>query len=383
MFFIGASGGHITFAMNEAKVTSNPYVFATFCDSYNVDGHNLEIYHADGALNGTTPVDIIGEPDFVSFNQRIVKNIAILNIDTVAHTFLMIYNVDSGYALRIANVQVNEMVHYEDGEGWYVTDVNGARKVAGITNALLDGNVHNDTVANTPARGALIVGNSTPKWDELTVGADTTLLQADSAQTKGVKWQAPQMSIVGDSAGIKLSGDSSSPGNSMLYGTNGSGTKGWYAQPTGVPTGGIIAYGVTTAPSGFLLCDGSAVSRSTYATLFSTIGTSFGAGDGSTTFNVPDLRSRTIVGTGQGSGLTNRTLAATGGEESHALSSGELATHAHAAAAGSFMVTSGTTIPSGTGANGPGSQANTATSGSGTPHNTMPPFQVCTWIIKT
>jgi microcystin-dependent protein len=51
-----------------------------------------------------------------------------------------------------------------------------------------------------------------------------------------------------------------------------------------------------TAPSGFLECDGSAVSRSTYAALFAVIGTTYGAGDGSTTFNVPDLTDKVAVG---------------------------------------------------------------------------------------
>ena len=56
------------------------------------------------------------------------------------------------------------------------------------------------------------------------------------------------------------------------------------------PAGAITMSGEATAPTGFLLCDGSAVSRTTYADLFTAIGTTFGVGDGSTTFNVPDLR---------------------------------------------------------------------------------------------
>lgn len=64
------------------------------------------------------------------------------------------------------------------------------------------------------------------------------------------------------------------------------------------PVGSIQAYGGTTAPWGWLLCQGQAVSRTTYAELFGVIGTSFGEGDGSTTFNVPDLRESTIKGAG-------------------------------------------------------------------------------------
>lgn len=64
------------------------------------------------------------------------------------------------------------------------------------------------------------------------------------------------------------------------------------------PVGAIIPYGGTTAPDGFLFCQGQAVSRTTYAELFKVIGTAFGAGDGSTTFNVPDLREATTKGVG-------------------------------------------------------------------------------------
>jgi len=63
-----------------------------------------------------------------------------------------------------------------------------------------------------------------------------------------------------------------------------------------VPPGVILPYGAATAPSGYLLCDGSAVSRTTYADLFSVIGTTYGAGDGSTTFNLPHLKGTVPVG---------------------------------------------------------------------------------------
>jgi microcystin-dependent protein len=77
---------------------------------------------------------------------------------------------------------------------------------------------------------------------------------------------------------------------------------GWLDLPTAagvtvaLPPGTLAAYGGATAPSGWLLCDGSAVSRTVYGLLFSAIGTIYGAGDGSTTFNVPDLRGRVAVG---------------------------------------------------------------------------------------
>jgi len=70
----------------------------------------------------------------------------------------------------------------------------------------------------------------------------------------------------------------------------------------GVPTGSITAFGSTSVPSGWLECNGAAISRSTYATLFSAISTSFGAGDGSSTFLLPDLRGEFIRGWDNGKG---------------------------------------------------------------------------------
>lgn len=80
----------------------------------------------------------------------------------------------------------------------------------------------------------------------------------------------------------------------------------------GPAPGAILPYGAGSAPTGYLLCDGSAVSRSTYSDLFTAISTTWGAGDGSTTFNVPDLRGRVPVGQ---NASTFAALAATGGTE--------------------------------------------------------------------
>ena len=77
-----------------------------------------------------------------------------------------------------------------------------------------------------------------------------------------------------------------------------------------VPVAGILPYGGTTAPSGYLMCNGQAVSRTTYSALFSVIGTAYGSGDGSTTFNLPDYADRVAQGNGRGylaAGLPNIT----------------------------------------------------------------------------
>ena len=86
-------------------------------------------------------------------------------------------------------------------------------------------------------------------------------------------------------------------------------TVGWDGNIMAQAMAGIVQmFAGATPPIGWLECDGSAVSRETYATLFAAIGTTWGAGDGSTTFNLPDLRGRAPIGAGTGSGLSARTL---------------------------------------------------------------------------
>lgn len=194
-----------------------------------------------------------------------------------------------------------------------------------------------------------------------------------------------------------------------------------------VEPGVVVDYAGSAAPSGWLLCDGSAVSRTgANAALFAAIGTAWGVGDGSTTFNVPDLRGRTAIGVGTGSGLTARALAATGGAETVALSTGEMPTHNHTTTEsahnhtqnshnhsqnahshdmnfGSFSTSAGATslaIPTsgiqlaGTYAQTASNVAATATNqaastgltinnnGSGTAHNNMQPWAALNKIIK-
>ena len=85
--------------------------------------------------------------------------------------------------------------------------------------------------------------------------------------------------------------------------SDGSGNLSFTALPTAVPSGTVHLFATTTAPSGYLECDGSAVSRTTYADLFTVIGTTWGAGNGSSTFNVPDLRGEFVRGWDDGRGV--------------------------------------------------------------------------------
>jgi microcystin-dependent protein len=162
----------------------------------------------------------------------------------------------------------------------------------------------------------------------------------------------------------------------------------------GTPTGGLIMWGTGTAPSGWLLCDGAAVNRTTYAALFAVISTTFGVGDGSTTFNLPNYTNRMPYGT---------TLAATGGSaDAVVVSHTHTATstvsdpgHAHTVTArtGSDDIGGGnncareggtnTTIPTAAASTGISvSTTNTATGVSGTNAN-LPPYLGINFIIKT
>lgn len=103
------------------------------------------------------------------------------------------------------------------------------------------------------------------------------------------------------------------------------------ADPRFLPLGSITDYAGTGDPSStWIICDGRPLSRSTYAPLFGLIGTAYGSGNGTTTFNIPDLRGRTTIGAGGGNGLTNRPLASLGGQETVTLTTAQMPQHRHA-----------------------------------------------------
>ena len=96
--------------------------------------------------------------------------------------------------------------------------------------------------------------------------------------------------------------------------------------------GEIRLFGFTFAPRGWANCDGQLLQISQFSALFSLLGTTYG-GDGRTSFGLPDLRGRTAIHTGQGPGLTNRTLGSRAGQESVILTEAQLAPHDHVATA--------------------------------------------------
>lgn len=155
-----------------------------------------------------------------------------------------------------------------------------------------------------------------------------------------------------------------------------------------IPTGCVIARMSTVAPAGWLICDGQQVSRTTYAMLFSVIGTNFGAGNGTTTFTLPDLRDRFLYGKGASSNIAD-----VGGEATHVLSVAEMPSHSHAhrndtdpgGADANLCIYDGVSLGAGGGFTGIRFGGSTATkvSGADGAHNNLPPFVRTTWLIKT
>lgn len=158
--------------------------------------------------------------------------------------------------------------------------------------------------------------------------------------------------------------------------------------PTGdtFPIGAISPYAGSIAPTNWLICDGSAISRVTYADLFNAIGTTYGAGDGSTTFNLPNLKGRVAVGKDT-SQTEFDTLGETGGEKAHTLTVEEMPAHKHLfkftkeiadPATGSGEIFFGSTRAWNMGDN----RNITEESGGGAAHNILQPYITLNYIIK-
>lgn len=164
-------------------------------------------------------------------------------------------------------------------------------------------------------------------------------------------------------------------GSTVTYACNG-------ADAT-APAGTIVAYGGAVAPAGWAACDGNLYSAATQANLFAAIGYTYGGGAGN--FNVPDLRGRSVIGSGSGAGLTARAPGDIGGEEGHHLTAAEMPSHTHYVPSGAYANTTAATAPGTTdtaGYQGFYGAQTTGAAGGDQLHNTMMPFLVLGYLIK-
>ena len=148
-----------------------------------------------------------------------------------------------------------------------------------------------------------------------------------------------------------------------------------------LPIGAIMPFGSNTIPENWLLCNGQAVSRETYSSLFNTIGTTYGAGDGFTTFNLPDLRKRVPVGKDENDTDFN-TLGNTGGEKTHTLTIAEMPSHQHKDAINVGGSQTLETVQYLGGQSTAQYYVSTSAVGGGQAHNIMQPYIVQNYIIK-
>jgi len=168
----------------------------------------------------------------------------------------------------------------------------------------------------------------------------------------------------------------------------------------GIPTATIVPWSSASVPTGFLECNGQAVSRSTYSALFAIVASTYGGGDGSSTFNVPNLADNVAVGKSN-----NKALASTGGANTvsssgnvagstanASLSTSQLASHSHTISSGSPGPTPGRVTVSGnlvanfatanTGS-GTGHLHNMSANFSGSATSVVQPYLALIYIIKT
>lgn len=146
-----------------------------------------------------------------------------------------------------------------------------------------------------------------------------------------------------------------------------------------IPIGGVIEWYSTSIPENYIELNGQLLSRSEYPELFQLLGTSFGNGDGSTTFGVPNREGLVGVGFAQNDVDFNK-IGNTGGESFHTLTVEEMPSHTHSILRTGSVGSAGYKSVYGSANTGDG--ISTRSSGSGVPHNNMQPYIVCKYIMR-
>jgi microcystin-dependent protein len=149
--------------------------------------------------------------------------------------------------------------------------------------------------------------------------------------------------------------------------------------PLTLPVGLIMPFAGDTLPDGMLACDGAQYTQAAYPALYDALDPVF-VNTGNQTFVVPDLRGRTVIGVGQGSGLSSRAINSSGGEENHVLTILEIPKHSHNFALGNDLATAGA-MPMRSSGLAAFTGQTLDTGGSNVPHNNMQPFRALNYVI--
>jgi len=249
--------------------------------------------------------------DTLSANDLLtyIENQAVIQVDNEAE----LTTLNTTYpSVRVAFAQDTDKM-YVNNDGVWEAVVSGASP--SLTNLTLTGNltVQGTTTtidsATIAIKDKFIFEGATADAHETTLQvaeptADRTITLPNATGTVALTSDLPDITVKTDKATLDATGamyyaSSANTPAKLAIGTNAQqlrvssgGIPEWFtpAVSAGIPAGAVISVAMNTAPTGFLKANGAAISRTTYSDLFTAIGTTFGVGDGSTTFNIPDMR---------------------------------------------------------------------------------------------
>lgn len=331
----------------------------------------------------------------VSITGGSISGAALSNVTVVANaSSLSVRDADGSHTLSIAagsNLTANRVLTLTTGDAARTLDISSGNVTISTAGANLiddaDASAQRTTlglgtIATQDANNVTITGGTVSGITDVAVsdgGTGVSSFTAYSVVTGGTTATGALQSV----SGVGSSGE--------VLTSNGSGSLPSWQAISVIPSGSVMPFAGATEPSGWLLCYGQNVSRSTYAALFAVIGTTYGSGDGSTTFGIPDLRGRVVAGqddmggtsanrlTGQTGGVDGDVLGAAGGSETHTLTTAQMPSHSHRFSNSSTIsgiegVNAGSLTGSGT--------IDTSNTGGGDAHNNVQPTFILNYIIK-
>ena len=364
----------------------------------------------DTALNGVVSITLSGTTHTLTTTDGTVTdgmNKVLVLAGSPSGTNTITISPNDQEKLYFVSNGSGQSAVFSQGSGANVTIANGAQAII-----YANGAGSGAAVAEIkPVASAGSIGTASIADDAVTSAkiADDAVIAAgiadDAVGAAAIADDAVGAAAIADNAvgaaAINISGNGTA---GQVVASDGDGSFSYSTLASGFVSGMVMPFAGTSAPTGWLLPFGQAVSRSTYSDLFSAIGTTYGAGDGSTTFALPDFRGRVLAGqddmggssanrlTDQSGGLNGDTLGDTGGLETHTLTTAQLASHTHDGQGslrgpnlrtGSGSVSGITATEGGSGNTNMNISGTTAATGSGSAHNNVQPTIIVNYIIKT